>query len=147
VFQSVKNHHDAEDVTATIFLKVVSRMDDTRGSTEVNIWLFQLTRTVIADYWRTQARASLCSLEALLESGWDGPTEEPRSGNDTTADRVQLLLQALSARYCEILTCRFLLHLSIRETAQHMGLTVANVKVIQFRALKYAAAIAPAVLG
>jgi RNA polymerase sigma-70 factor, ECF subfamily len=147
VFQSVKNHHDAEDLTATIFLKVVSGMDDTRGSTEVNIWLFQLTRTVIADYWRSRARASLCSLEALLESGWEGSKEETRSGNDTTADRVQLLLQALSARYCEVLTCRFLLHLSIRDTAQRMGLTVANAKVMQFRALKRAAAIAPTVFG
>ena len=147
MFQSVKNHHDAEDLTSTIFLKVVSGLDDTHGSKEVNIWLFQLTRTVIADYWRTRAHATLCSLEALLDSGWEGPTEEPRSGNDTASSRVQLLLQALPARYREVLTCRFLHHLSIRETARRMGVTVGNVKVMQFRALKRAADLAPTVLG
>jgi RNA polymerase sigma-70 factor (ECF subfamily) len=147
VFQSVKNHHDAEDVTSTIFLKVVSGLDDTHGSKEVNIWLFQLTRTVIADYWRTRARASFFSLEALLDSGWEGSTEVPLASHDTAVDRVHLLLQALPPHYREVLICRFLLTLSIRDTAQRMGLTVANAKVMQFRALKRAAAIAPTVFG
>ena len=147
VFQSVKNHHDAEDVTATIFLKVVRGMDSTHGSIEVNFWLFQLIRTTIADYWRTHARASFFSLEALLDSGWEGSTEVPFASHDTAVDRVQLLLQALPPHYREVLICRFLLTLSIRDTARHMGLTVANVKVMQFRALKRAADIAPTVLG
>jgi RNA polymerase sigma-70 factor (ECF subfamily) len=37
------------------------------------------------------------------------------------------------------LTYRFLLNLSVRETALSMGLTETNVKVVQFRALKRAA--------
>jgi hypothetical protein len=83
VFQSVKNHHNAEDVTATIFLKVVSGLDSTYGLIEVNFWLFQLTCTTIADYWRTRARASFFSLEALLDSGWEGSTEVPFASHDT----------------------------------------------------------------
>ncbi len=146
-YRSVGNREEAEDLTSQIFLKVVGGLDDTHGAKEAELWLFQLTRTTIADYWRTHARASLCSLEALLDSGWEGPTEEPRSGNDTAANHVQLLLQALPARYREVLTCRFLLQLSIRDTAQRMGLTVANAKVLQFRALKRAADLAPTVLG
>ncbi|MFL5655562.1 MAG: RNA polymerase sigma factor [Ktedonobacteraceae bacterium] len=55
------------------------------------------------------------------------------------ADRVQHLLRALPEQYREVLTCRFLLNLSIKATALRMGLTVANVKVVQFRALKRAA--------
>jgi RNA polymerase sigma-70 factor (ECF subfamily) len=38
-----------------------------------------------------------------------------------------------------VLTYRFLLNYSIRETADKMGLSEANVKVLQFRALKKAA--------
>ncbi len=111
----------------------------------MNFWLFQLTRTTIADYWRTRARDSTCSLEALLDSGWEGSTEEPVTSNDTAVDRVHLPLQALPVHYREVLICRFLLTLSIRDTARHMGLNVANVKVMQFRALKRAADIAPTV--
>ena len=39
----------------------------------------------------------------------------------------------------EVLTCRFLLGLSVRETAVRMGVTEGNVKTMQFRALKRAA--------
>jgi RNA polymerase sigma-70 factor, ECF subfamily len=142
VYRSVRNREEAEDLTSQIFLKVVSGLDDTHRAKVAKLWLFQLTRTTIADYWRTRARASICSLEALLATGWEGPMEEPRSLNVTAANRVQLLLQAFPTRYREVLTCRFLLNLSIRETALRMGSTVANVKVLQFRALKRAADLA-----
>jgi RNA polymerase sigma-70 factor (ECF subfamily) len=58
-----------------------------------------------------------------------------------SVDRVQHLLQALPEHYREVLTCRFLLNLSIKDTALRMGLSKANVKVLQFRALKRAAAL------
>ncbi len=57
------------------------------------------------------------------------------------AERVKRLMQALPAHYRDVLTCRFLLDLSISETATRLGLTEANVKVLQFRALKRAAAV------
>jgi RNA polymerase sigma-70 factor (ECF subfamily) len=53
-------------------------------------------------------------------------------------ERVKRLMQALPEHYRDVLTCRFLLNLSIRETATRRGLTEANVKVLQFRALKRA---------
>jgi RNA polymerase sigma-70 factor (ECF subfamily) len=54
---------------------------------------------------------------------------------------VKRILQALSDRDRETLTCRFLLNLSLRETAARMGLTEQNVKIVQLRALKRAAQI------
>jgi RNA polymerase sigma-70 factor (ECF subfamily) len=146
VYRSVRNREDAEDLTSQIFLKVVNGLDETRGAKAMELWLFQLTRTMIADYWRACARASLCSLEALLDSGWDGSTQESLSQNDMAVERVQLLLQALPSQYREVLTCRYLMNLSIRDTAQCLGLTPANVKVLQFRALKRAAKVTPTVL-
>jgi hypothetical protein len=58
------------------------------------------------------------------------------------AERVRAILQALPERDQEVLTCRFLLNLSIRETAARMGQTETNIKVMQFRALKRAADLA-----
>ena len=53
--------------------------------------------------------------------------------NSAAEDRVQDILQSLPVRYREVLIYRFLLHLSVRETALSMGVTETNVKVIQFR--------------
>ena len=60
---------------------------------------------------------------------------------------MQRILQALPEHYREVLSCRFLLNLSIKDTALRMGLTEANVKVLQFRALKRAADLEYVVTG
>jgi RNA polymerase sigma-70 factor, ECF subfamily len=70
----------------------------------------------------------------------DDPDQERRTAADSgSAGRAHSLLQALPEQYQEVLICRILHSLSIKETALRMGLTVANVKVIQLRALKRAA--------
>lgn len=45
------------------------------------------------------------------------------------------ILDALPERYRQVLQLRFLNGLSVRETAQALGITSGNVKVLQHRAL------------
>jgi RNA polymerase sigma-70 factor (ECF subfamily) len=143
VYSKVGNREEAEDLTSQIFLKAVRGINTERGALSVQKWLFQVARTTIADYWRGHYRIATNSLEALLESGWEGPTEsESAAINLRPIELVQRLLQALPEHYREVLTCRFLLNLTIRETAGKLGLSEANVKVLQFRALKRAADLA-----
>ena len=105
-------------------------------------WLWRVARTTLIDYWRTHTRASSSSLEVLLAAGWEGPAErDPFGVDDRLTELVQGLLQALPDRERAVLTCRFLQGLSIRETAVKMGLTEGNVKMLQHRALKRAAAL------
>jgi RNA polymerase sigma-70 factor (ECF subfamily) len=140
VYSNVRNQMEAEDLTSQVFLKAVRSLDLKRGVQSGQAWLFQVARTTITDYWRARYRGSTSSLEELLEAGWEGPTEQESSPvSNGAADRVQGILQALSERDREVLIYRFLMNLTIRETALRMGLTEANVKVVQFRALKRAA--------
>jgi RNA polymerase sigma-70 factor (ECF subfamily) len=140
VYSKVGNREEAEDLTSQIFIKAVRGIDTERGPLSIQKWLFQVARTTIADYWRTYYRVNVSSLEELLEAGWEGPAEEELTSiSARPEERVQRILQALPEHYREVLSCRFLLNLSIKETALRMGLTEANVKVLQFRALKRAA--------
>ena len=148
VYSKVGNREEAEDLTSQIFIKAVRGVDHKRGALSIQKWLFQVARTTIADYWRAYYRTTASSLEELLEAGWEGPAEEEALFvSAQPVERVQRILQALPEHYREVLTCRFLLNLSIRETAVRMGLTEANVKVVQFRALKRAADLEPIVAG
>src|SRR6266705_4961670 len=140
VYSKVGNREEAEDLTSQIFIKAVRGLDHQRGLQSMQRWLVHVARTTIADYWRAHYRLSVSSLEGLLDAGWEGPAaEEPAAISSGPAERVQRILQALPEHYREVLNCRFLLNLSIRDTALRMGLTEANVKVLQFRALKRAA--------
>jgi RNA polymerase sigma-70 factor, ECF subfamily len=146
VYSKVGNREEAEDLTSQIFLKAVRGVDRQRGAQSMQKWLFQVARTTIADYWRMHYRVATNSLDALLDAGWEGPADdEPAAMKNPLQDLVRRILQALPDHYREVLTCRFLLNLSVRETAVRLKLTEANVKVLQFRALKRAADLEPVV--
>jgi RNA polymerase sigma-70 factor (ECF subfamily) len=142
VYSYVRNRQEAEDLTSQIFLKAVRSLNLEQRAHNRQAWLFQVTRTTMADYWRAHSRQPAThSLEELVKAGWEGPAGEEGAtlwGSDAGA-RAQAILQLLPAQYREVLTYRFLLNLSVRETALSMGLTETNVKVVQFRALKRAA--------
>src|SRR5712692_8649942 len=142
VHSKIGNREEAEDLTSEIFLKAARSLDQERSRESMQQWLYLIARTTIADYWRAHYRLPTSSLDELLETGWEGPAEEePIARSSGPAELVQCLLQALPEQYREVLTCRFLLNLSIRDTAIRMGVTIANVKVLQLRALKRAAAL------
>lgn len=144
VYSKVGVREEAEDLTAQIFMKAARSIDAERGQQSMQKWLFQVAHTTIADYWRCYYRTSTSSLEELLDSGWEGPAEaNPISVSITPTEKVHSILHLLPAHQREVLTCRFLLNLSIKETASKLNLTEANVKVLQFRALKRAAELEP----
>ena len=140
VYSKVGNRQEAEDLTSQVFLKVARSLDFKRDPRSLRTWLFRVAHTTIADYWRIHYRGTTSSLDDLLEAGWEGPVDEGTAlVQSNAAELVQDILQALPERDREVLTSRFLLNLSIRETAVRMGLTEANAKVLQYRALKHAA--------
>jgi len=140
VYSKVGNREDAEDLTSQVFLKAIRGVNTERGALSVQKWLFQVARTTIADYWRARYRITTSSLDVLLDTGWEGPAQgEATTDNPAPTEQVRRLLLALPEHYRQVLNCRFLLNLSIRETAIQLGLSEANVKVLQFRALKRAA--------
>ncbi len=140
VYRKVGNREDAEDLTSGIFLKAVGAPDQEFSQPRMRKWLFLIARTTVADYWRAHYRGQSTSLDALVAAGWEAPAEKgPAALSSEPEDRVRQLLQALPEKYREVLTCRFLLNLSIKDTALRMGLTESHVKVLQFRGLKHAA--------
>jgi RNA polymerase sigma-70 factor, ECF subfamily len=141
VYSHVRNREVAEDLTSQIFFKATLSLDLKQSAHSGSVWLFRVAHTTIADYWRAYyRRGAIHSLEALVEAGWEGPSDaDPPLVGSEAAERVEDILQALPQRDREVLICRFLLHLSLRETALSMGVTETNVKVMQYRALRRAA--------
>lgn len=138
IYSKVGNREEAEDLTSQVFVKALRGLDQGRDMQSMQSWLFQVARTTIADHWRQFYRLRSDSLDDLLASGWETPAQA-QAPVEPPDERAQRLLDLLPERYREVLTYRFLLNYSIKETAEKMRLTEANVKVLQFRALKKAA--------
>ncbi len=141
VYSKIGHREEAEDITSDIFLKAVRGVDIRRSPRSRQKWVFQIARTTLADYWRAHFRkgGSPSSLDELVEAGWEVSAEEEESevGSRPT-ERVQEILLVLPQSYRDVLTYRFLLHRSVKETAACMSRSAASVKILQFRALKRA---------
>lgn len=139
VYSKVGNREEAEDLTSQVFLKAARGIDSSRDALSAQGWLFQVARTTIADHWRSVYQLRANSLDDLLDAGLELPAEEQaRTDTGATDRRVERILAQLPERYRDVLTYRFLRNYSIKETAVALGISEANVKVIQFRALKKA---------
>lgn len=135
LYARVGNREDAEDLTSEIFLKAARQLDRSRSEATTASWLFTVARTVLADHWRTYYRhGALVPVDELRVSLIAG-TETPTVEGSETEHRVADILAALSPQYRRVLELRLLRGYSVAETAQELGVTPNNVKVIQHRAL------------
>ena len=99
------------------------------------MYLLATGRTVLADHWRRTLGRQVTTIDPdQLAAEFDSPDNRPE-----LADKLQQVLTVLPDRYRRILELRFLQAASIREAATQMGISVANAKVLQFRALRHAA--------
>ena len=135
MFSRVGNRQDAEDLTAEVFLAAMPRLRPEASVGEVRAYLLATARTVLADHWRRTLGRQVTTIdpEALADE-----FAEP-AGRPQAVDQVRQVLAALPERYRTILELRFLQAATIREAAGQMGISVANAKVLQFRALRHAA--------
>jgi RNA polymerase sigma-70 factor (ECF subfamily) len=133
LYARVGNREDAEDLTSQVFLKAFRQLDVGRAERSIASWLYTVARNVLADHWRDQYRYGPI---AELNENLADRTDTPRLADDEEkVQQVNEILALLPARYRGVLELRFLRGYSIDETAQALGITPGNVKVIQHRAL------------
>lgn len=141
MFGKVGNRADAEDLTAEVFLAAVPRVRQAASIGEVRAYLSAVARTVLADHWRRTLGQQITTVDPGEFDQVPEVTAPAGTGGHVAARRVSRLLEALPERYRRILQLRFLESASIREAATSMQITIANAKVLQFRALRQAATI------
>lgn len=143
VYARVGNRPDAEDLTAQVFVRAVEQLDTTRQPGQIAAWLYRVAQNAIADYWRAFYRLPLIGVDHVAP-GWepadDGGRPEP-ARDDGASVRVEAVLRGLPDRYRRVLELRFLQRMSVAETAEAMGISSGNAKVLQYRALRKAALI------
>jgi RNA polymerase sigma-70 factor (ECF subfamily) len=135
LYGKVGNRPDAEDLTTEVFLAALGPLRMSAKRAEVRAYLAKTAQSVLARYWRQRLGREATMIDvAAAERLYD----DPRQVSDA-AGRATRVLETLPERYRKVLELRFLEGLSIKETAHRMGVSVANAKVLQHRALRLAA--------
>lgn len=134
MFGKVGNRVDAEDLTAEVFVTALRPLRITASAGEVRAYLRATARTVLAAHWRRVMGRPITWIDDDVA---DVPA--PESGGPDAAERASAALSRLPDRYRRILELRFLQGLPVRDAAVELGVSVANAKVMQHRALRMAA--------
>jgi RNA polymerase sigma factor (sigma-70 family) len=138
MYARVGNRPDAEDLTSEVFRTALGPLKLASSKGEVRSYLLTTAQTVLASHWRRTLGASVTTIDPESDLA---ALAEP-SGSKEWSDapqRARRILATLPDRYRRILELRFLEACSIKESAQAMGVTVSNAKVLQHRALRMAA--------
>ncbi|OMC43531.1 sigma-70 family RNA polymerase sigma factor [Mycobacterium sp. IS-1264] len=133
LFARVGNRADAEDLTAEVFLAALRPLRLSASVGEVRAYLRATARTVLAAHWRETMGREITAIEDI-----EAPPDSEEAIS-TAPQRVAQVLDNLPDRYRRILELRFLQGNSIKESATELGISVANAKVLQHRALRLAA--------
>jgi RNA polymerase sigma factor (sigma-70 family) len=137
IVKHIGNVPDAEDLTAEVFLAALRPLRTTATVAQVRGYLRATTRTVLAAYWRQTKGCEITSIDDVP----DVPHEAEHAVDSAPAQQVHRVLAALPDNYRRILELRFLQGCSVKESASQMGVSVANAKLLQHRALRLAAAL------
>ena len=149
MFAKVGNRADAEDLTAEVFMTALRPLRVSASVGEVRAYLLAVARTALAAHWRRTLGQPVTTLDAetvewvFADPGPAGGGAGPGSGSgaptSAAPEQAEAILAELPPRYQRILRLRFLEARTIREAAAELGVSVANAKVLQHRALRRAA--------
>ncbi len=94
---NIRNHHDAEDVTQTVFLKAVAKASSLREPARARAWLLQVARRECVDFHRRRK-----PVESLV-------VEPPNpTADDGACRRLHEAIQKLPPNYREAVVLYYL---------------------------------------
>ena len=131
----VRSTEDAEDVTEEIFLRIIANLERfTWRGLPFGAWVFRIARNEVASHARRQIRRGVPA--ALSEAIPDDRQDHVAAYElEATLEVVRAATERLPTAQRDVISLRFGAGLSVAETAQALGKTENNVKVLQHKAI------------
>jgi RNA polymerase sigma-70 factor (ECF subfamily) len=146
-WRMLRHEQDAEDVTQQAFLSALEHLDGFRGESTFSTWLLRIASHAALKLIRKRQGLKTVSLEESTEAeGDDAPIPHPEfiadwrfspdrlAGKHETLDLLDAALAELDEKHRVVFLLRDVEGFSVKETAEALGITEANVKVRLLRA-------------
>ena len=138
-YQLLRNHEDAEDITQEVFLSCLRKIGLFRFESRFSTWLYRVTVNLVKNRWvyhRRRQRDRHQSLdttdlpdhEAPAELPAPGPNPREQAEGHEMLEHLNEAMAALPTNYQEVMTLRFIEHLSYEEISEVLGCSLGTVK-------------------
>lgn len=137
VMNRVKDENDADEITVSVFSKVLNKLDLFDPNFQFKTWILTIAQNTIIDFWRRKNRENEDAsdgLENVKNEFARSPEELLISEEDQ--QKIIKIIETMDAKNQDIIRLRFFEEKSIKEIAEELNLSVANTKVRIMRAKK-----------
>lgn len=137
LFYRIGGDAETADMTEMVFLKAWENLPHfgARGrGKNFRAWLYRIAHNALVDHHR--ARKEEFALDDVPELPSSEPYVQQLIEDSQQLDTVMALLNELDALSRQVIVLRFYAGLNNKETAEVLGISSGNVRVIQYRALK-----------
>ena len=137
VLKKVQDQNLADEITVTVFAKVLSKIDLYDPNFEFKTWILTIAQNTIIDFWRKRSRSNETSTDQFqeVENSFAQSPEELLISEEDQKKFMQIV-ESLDANYQAIIKLRFYEERSIKEIAEELGISTSNTKVRIMRAKK-----------
>lgn len=136
VFLKVKSAEIAEDLSSEVFMRGWQSFKEQKDKIEnIQAFLYQIARNLLADHYRQGARAQLVSVDytTVIDRG---QTIEEKAIIGSDVDRIKAALANINEDYREIVVWYYLEELKVPEIAKMLQKSEPAVRVLIHRALQ-----------
>ncbi len=141
-FDLTGNHHDAEDLSQEVFIKVFRSANQLRANQDILAWLYRIAVNTFLDKKRKRTnrilRFWLDSEDQTIDPVDNKSTSRPDNLTDASLihNHIQRALTKLSARERAVFVLRHYQDYSLYEISQTLSIAEGTVKSLLFRAAK-----------
>lgn len=129
------NVHDAEDLTARVFVRAVRHIGnyEDRGA-PFSAWLYSIARNMLSNWYRDHSKRKVLPLDNIIQlSGGESP--ERRTEQSEDRDELIAAIRRLPADRQELLILKYVEQLPNAEIGQIMGRSEGAIKALYHRTL------------
>ncbi|WP_417430522.1 RNA polymerase sigma factor [Halpernia sp.] len=127
----------ADEITVTVFAKVLSKLNLYDPAFQFKTWLLTVTQNTIIDYWRKKSRETEEPTDGLeMVKNQFAKSPEELMISEEEQKKISKIIETLDANYQAIIRLRFFEERSIKEISEELQISVSNTKVRIMRAKK-----------
>jgi RNA polymerase sigma-70 factor (ECF subfamily) len=139
------DHHEAEDISQEVFMKVYRALKTFRRDAKMSSWLHQITVNASIDSLRRKSAKPAKSIaefdnvstqENLIASGSHSYDPVQSTESAQIQSRISLALQKISPKERTVFVMCHYNALKLNETAEILNVTIGTVKSLLFRAIR-----------
>ncbi|MBM4432016.1 MAG: sigma-70 family RNA polymerase sigma factor [Chloroflexi bacterium] len=134
IYHRLGNVHAAEDLTATVFLRMLEAIRTSKAwQTSFSGWLYRIAHNLVVDYFRTGQQDKNVPLDDWPLASGEHPAEVAE--RSISQQRVRHAIDQLTGEQGLVITLKFIEGMSNSEVATMVGKSEGAVKSLQFRGL------------